>query len=310
MSRPRPTHLWAFALTVVVAVAACSGAGSASSQTTAASPAPVSAVPASPTGLDPAPSPTLLLPTLLPTPEPTPTPIATGIWSLDLYNAKAVRMQNPDITACTAASAVMMLNMATYWTDYASVVPGQPDARRPTSWKVDTSYARMETLLAYQRKTGTMLLSWPGADTHGWRNALNYYGWGDIGANVYHDVASPTFERAAIATVRAIALFRKPVGILVSAGNHAQIVTGYKVTGEDPRAGGTAFTIIGVYVTDPLSSHGFRDHYVSLATWKSGGKTIRFDTYQMTNSPYVDKIDGKQGNAEWDGKWVVVVPVA
>jgi hypothetical protein len=29
----------------------------------------------------------------------------------------------------------------------------------------------------------------------------------------------------------------------------------------------------------------------------------------MTNSPKVDSIDGQQGNAEWDGKWVIVAPV-
>ena len=226
-----------------------------------------------------------------------------------MYDARAVRWQNPDTTACTASSALMMLNMATYWQNYAPASGAVPVASQPTGWKPDVTYARQESILAYQRKTGTMLLSWPGADAHGWRDSLNYYGWGSIKAGVYTDQSFTSFDAAAKATVMAIALYRKPVGILSMAGNHAQIVTGYRVTGGDPRTGTTSFTVVGVYLTDPLRSHGFRDHYVPLATWKSGGKTIRFTPYEMTNSPYVDPIDGHQGNAEWDGKWVTIAPV-
>jgi len=249
-------------------------------------------------------------PTLLPTDPATATPKpATGTWTLDVYNARAVRWQNPDKTACTAASALIMLNMAVYWTDYKAN-PGQVLPVRPTAWTPDTTYARQEALLAYQRKNGTMLLSWHGADAHGWRSSLNYYGWGSTGANVYQDLAFGSFDAAVQATVVDLALYRKPVGILGWAGDHAQIVTGYKVQGGDPRTGRTDFSVVGVYLTDPLQADGYRDRYIALATWKSGAKTIKFTPYRMTNSPYVDKIDGHQGNAEWDGKWVIVAPVA
>jgi hypothetical protein len=306
----------ALVLALLVVVAAC---GSGADPTRPASPpAPASvSLAASPSVADPSaattsptPEVTLLTPTLLPTLEPTATPKpAPQEWRLDLYNARSVRWQNPDITACTAASALMMLNMATYWTDYTPVA-GAPVPRRPQGWKPNVTLAGQNAMLAYQRANGTMLLSWPGADAHGWRTSLNYFGFGSVDANVYHDAAYDSFQKAAMATVRAIAIYRKPVGILASAGNHAQIVTGYRVMGDDPRTGSTNFTIIGVYVTDPLYSHGYRDAYASLATWQSGNKKIKFTTYQMTNSPYVDKIDGQQGNAEWDGKWTIVVPVA
>jgi hypothetical protein len=309
MSRTRSSGLPALAFAVLVAIAACSNAAGPSPSAGAS--ASALADPATPT---PQPSPTAF-PTFTPwpttassTPGPSAKPVS-GTWVYDVYDARAVRWQNPDMTACTAASALMMLNMATYWQNYAPASGAVPAASKPNTWTPDVSYARQESILAYQRKTGTMLLSWPGADAHGWRDSLNYDGWGSIKAGVYTDQSFTSFDAAAKATVMAIALYRKPVGILGWAGNHAQIVTGYRVKGGDPRTGATNFTIVGVYVTDPLKGDGFRDRYFTIATWKSGAKTIKFTPYTMTNSPYVDSIDGHQGNAEWDGKWVTVAPV-
>ncbi len=318
MSRPRPSGFQAIALALVVAVAACSNAAGTSPRP---SPVPSSAAPSEALGSStPTPpvagdslptdtsSPTTPVPVQPSTPAPSPK-AASGTWTLDVYDARAVRWQNPDLDACTAASALIMLNMADYWPDYLPLGALDPVPSPPRDWKPDVTYARQESILAYQRATGTMSLSWPGADAHGWRNSLNYYGWGSIKAGVYADQAFTSFDAAVRATVTAIALYRKPVGILSMAGNHAQIVTGYKVTGGDPRTGTTSFTVVGVYLTDPLQSHGYRDYYAPLATLKSGGKTIRFTPYEMTNSPKVDPIDGQQGNAEWDGKWVTVAPV-
>jgi hypothetical protein len=248
-----------------------------------------------------------------PTATAAPTPTATAapaLWTLNVYDASGMRYQNPDLTACTAASAQIMLNMATTWTDYAPLAPGHAAPSKPVGWKVDVSYARMETLLAYQRKNGTMLLSWGGADAHGWRNAMNFYGWGSIRADVYRDLTYSSFIDAARATVMAVALYRKPVGILGWAGDHAQIVTGYRVKGADPRTGSSDFEILGVYLSDPLRSDAYLNAYIPLTTWNAGAKTIKFTPYEMTNSPFVDSLDHKQGNAEWDGKWVIVAPVA
>lgn len=308
-SRPGNPVLLLLALIPVV-LAGCASTGTTPPPTLG----PASA-PASPTASPSiAPSPTLAptatpAPTAAPTATPTQTPVS-GVWTLNVYDAQGFRYQNPDLTACTAASAQIMLNMATTWTDYKALAPGQTAPTKPRGWKVDVSYTRMETLLAYERKNGTMLLSWGGADAHGWRNALNYYGWGSIEANVYRDLTYESFIDAARATVTAVAMYRKPVGILASAGNHAQIVTGYRVKGDDPRTGSTSFDILGVYLSDPLRSHGYLNVYVPLMTWNAGAKTIKFTPYLMTNSPNVDSLDHQQGNAEWDGKWVIVAPVA
>jgi hypothetical protein len=242
-------------------------------------------------------------PTLIPSPTP-----ATGTWELDLYDPRGVRYQNPDLTACTAAAAQMMLNMA-YWADYTPVVEGQPPAASPQNWTPSTTYKRQETILAYERAHMTMWLSYKGADAHGWRNALNYFGWGSTRAGVYDDVEFRSFDDAARATVTAIALYRKPVGILAWAGKHAQLVTGYRVEGEDPRTGSTNFKIVGIYLTDPLQRIGWRDHFVAIELWKSGRKSVRFVAYQETYSLKVDPIDHQRGNDEWDNHWVLIAPV-
>jgi hypothetical protein len=320
MARPRRAGLTAIAttLTVAVVVAACTSAVLAE-PTSSAPPAVQASV--SPTAtaaptLTPIPTPTPTpAPTATPTPAPTatpkPTPVPTArTWTYNVYNAKAVRWQDPDTSACVAASALMMLSMVTLWRDYTAA-EGQPNPRpQLNGWRPDVSYAKMEELLAYQRKTGTMDLRDPGSDAHGWRNSLNYYGWGDMEAGVYRDMTFTSFEDAARATVLTLATYRKPVGILGWAGDHAQIVSGYKVLGDDPRTGLTEFTILGVYLTDPLKADGYRNYYVPLATWKSGPKTIRFTPYKMTNSPNRDPIDGMIANDEWYNKWVIVAPVA
>jgi hypothetical protein len=99
------------------------------------------------------------------------------------------------------------------------------------------------------------------------------------------------------------------VGILALAGGHAQFITGYQVTGDDPATGSTNFTIVGVDVTDPWQSAGHRDSWVTLADLSSGGTWVRFSPYLETDSPYRDPIDGQIGHDEWYGKWVIIDPV-
>ena len=226
---------------------------------------------------------------------PAPAPAA---WNTDLYDTRADRFQDPDYTACTAAATESMLNTISY-------------AGAPTgfAWQPTTSYDTQEAILAYERQNMTMLVSSPGTDPHGWRNALNYYGWGSMSAGVYRDSSYTTFDAATKAAVSALAIYHKPVGILALAGGHAQFITGYQVTGDDPATGSTNFTIVGVDVTDPWQSAGHRDYWVSLADLRSGGTWVRFSPYEETDSPYTDPIDGHVGYDEWHGKWVIIDPV-
>lgn len=239
-------------------------------------------------------------PILGPAPGPTPTPKpAPGAYSYDLYSSSWVRYQDPDYTACVASSGEMMLNFI------AAAKTGGPGF----IWNATTSYATQETLLAFMRAHMSQVVSHPGSDSHGWKNALNYYGWGSLNAGVYIDKAYSSYLAAAKAAIVALAMYHKPVGIIGWAGGHAQLMNGYKVYGDDPSTGSMNFTVSGVYITDPLRSDGYRNAYVSSSTWQTGDSHIRFAWYTYTDDPGRDPVDRTIGNAEWFHHWVIVVPL-
>lgn len=256
--------------------------------------------PPSPT-LEPTPTPTPTLeptPTLAPTPEPTKPPTAkpksrpverptTGpTFSYDLYKASGALWQSND--ACTAATAQMTMNMG----------------GGGSGWSRTTSSAEEKLILAYERAHMVTLLTSAGSDPAGERNAINHYGWGDT--LVYKDEAYSSFAAASKAVVTAIARTHRPVVIFTEDGGHAQLITGYETTGSDPVSSNN-FSIVGVYLTDPLRSDGYRNKFISLATWRSGVYSERFTRDFQTDAVYKDS-DGIVGNAKWHGKWVIVAP--
>jgi hypothetical protein len=230
-------------------------------------------------------------------PIKSPAPPAS-VYALNLYAGSGVRWQDPDRTACTAASTLIMLNF----------IAAKGAKGAGFTWNPTTAYATQEAILAYERAHMTMLTSSKGTDPHGWRNALNYYGWGSINAGVYADRAYSSYLSAAKAAIIAMAQTDKPVAILGWAGGHAQILNGYSVSGANPASGSTAFTINTVYITDPLRADGYRNLGISSATWQSGSRRIAFRAYNQTDSPYTDPLDGHVGKTEWYGRWVIVVP--
>jgi hypothetical protein len=229
---------------------------------------------------------------------------ASSTYEADVYSARSALYQDPDATACVAAAAQMMLNMTAYNANL-SFMSSSEVFQLPMRWRADTTAAKRTAILAYSRANMTMLQSSLGTDPHGWRNALNYYGWGRTNIGVYRDSAYATFDLAAKAVVSSLARHMKPIGILARSGHHAQLVTGYVVTGEDPAVSDN-YTISGVYITDPLVSAAMRDTYVPLETWRSGGTAVRFTAYMESDSPYQDGIDLQVGTTEWYGKWVIL----
>jgi hypothetical protein len=250
-------------------------------------------------------------PSWAPLPTPAASPTASGSpqtdWTLDLFETAGVRHQNPDATACTAASAQTALNLL--------ALNGVA-----TQWLPTTSYEEQESILQYERANMTLPTFLPGSDPHGTRNALNYYGWGSMAAGVYTDAAYTTFSDAAGAVVSSIARTHKPAIVFAWMGGHAQVVTGYKVHGSDP-ATSSDFTVLGVYVTDPLigtgtldydgTSHEFQatadDTWVSVLDWKAGPDAVKWDRYWQPDSTLRDPIDGRVGRTEWYNRWVVVL---
>ena len=133
-----------------------------------------------------------------PTPEPTqspPPPLAPR--SMNTFVATGFRFQDPNMAACTAASTRSMLN-------FVSMRSVGGDGFR---WIPTNSSAVRDRILAWERKNDTMA-GGVGSDPHGWRNALNFYGWGAgalvAGARVYDDFSYSSYSSAMKAAVRAL----------------------------------------------------------------------------------------------------------
>jgi len=241
---------------------------------------------------------------------------AATTWRYNTYRSAGYLTQDPYGTACTAASTMMMLNFI------ALGGTGGNGFRWKTSRVKNspTDYRDMLSILYFERAHDTLAASSQGSDAHGWRNALNNYGWGaaamtDATMRVYEDLEYGSFDSAVRASVVAIARFHKPVGMLGWAGGHAQVITGYVVTGDNP-AVSTNFTISGVYFSDPLYKDGLVNKMIGLEQLRSGALTYRFRSYREIDSPSDDPYTAgwkrssiRSWSSEWYGRWVVIVPI-
>jgi hypothetical protein len=230
---------------------------------------------------------------------------------LNLFVAEGFRFQDPNWYACTSTSVMDMLNIIKLrGTGGASFV-----------WTVKLGSAARDSILAWERTHDT-LAGGNGSDPHGWRNALNYYGWGSgaLGSStrIYDDRAFGTYDGAIKAAVRALIRYRKPVGIVAWAGRHAQMITGYDGLVGDPFAKNAnghyknEFSVAALYVSDPLSSQGLVNARVTYSTLKSSSNLkLRFRPYLETDSPYDDPYTAGTLPArdEWYGKFVIVTPI-
>jgi hypothetical protein len=93
-------------------------------------------------------------------------------------------------------------------------------------------------------------------------------------------------------------------------GSHAQIINGYDVYGQDP-AISSDFTVTDVYLTDPLTSDGYRNLRINNNSFQNGSTTYRFTAYNWTDSPTDDPYTpGTLASyLEWYGQWVILAPV-
>jgi hypothetical protein len=229
---------------------------------------------------------------------------------LNLYVAEGFRFQDPNYYACTSTAAMDMLNM----------IALRRAGGSGFVWTVRLGATARDSILAWERNHDTLAGGY-GSDPHGWRNALNYYGWGSgaLGAGrVYDDRAYGTYDEAIKTAVRALIQYRKPVGIVAWAGRHAQMLTGYDGLVGDPSAKSAdgrytnAFTISALYLSDPLSSQAIVNKRIAYGELKtSSNLKLRFRPYLETDSPYDDPYTAGTIPArdEWYGKFVIVMPI-
>ena len=119
--------------------------------------------------------------------------------------------RTPTTRRARRPSVMHMLNTIAYrgtggygfrWKPYTVKKSSNPDQLRD-----------MTSILAFERRNDTLRSSTSGSDAHGWRNALNYYGWGssamtNASIRPYEDRAYSTYRSAMKAAVRAIARAR------------------------------------------------------------------------------------------------------
>ena len=229
--------------------------------------------------------------------------ITSATYTKNLYDGALVRYQDPDYTACTATSTMMMLNFtATKGTKGIGF-----------RWGTTISYIVQESILAWDRAHDTLVSTGRGSDPNGWRNALNFYGWNNYtnsATMTYKVFAYSSYDAAVKAAVTAMAKYNKPVGLLAWAGGHAQVLNGYQISGLNP-ATSSNFTVQYVYITDPLQKDALRNAQISNTNFKAGSLTYRFRAYAYTDSPYDDPYTAGTVAAyqAWYGKWVIAAPV-
>ena len=230
---------------------------------------------------------------------------------MNLFVAAQFRFQDPNWAACTATSARSMLNFIA-----VRGVGGPGFIWRPTVWG-----SVRDRILAWERGHDTMT-GGKGSDPHGWRNALNYFGWGPgalvAGTRVYDDVTFATYTGAMKAAVRALVATGKPVGLLGWRGAHAQMLTGYYGLVGNPFARdatgrySNAFTVAGFYVTDPLRASNAVNRARSFNGLRiTTNYRVRFQRYYETDSrlddPYTPGY--RIARLEWYGRFVLVLPI-
>jgi hypothetical protein len=229
---------------------------------------------------------------------------------MNLFVASGFAYQDPNMAACTAAAARSMLNF----------IGLRHTGGAGFGWSVTNWNSVRDRILAWERAHDT-LPGGTGSDPHGWRNALNYFGWGDgaldAGYRVYDDRAYGTYENAMRDAIRQLVRTKKPVGLLGWRGAHAQMLTGYYGLSGNPFARDStgkyrnAFTVRGFYLTDPLRKSGIVNKPVGWSTLKSTTNyKLRFQRYYERDSTQDDPYTAGVilARDEWYRKFVLILP--
>ena len=88
-----------------------------------------------------------------------------------------------------------------------------------------------------------------GANPAGWAAALN-----ELDLGPYRLVSVPTFRGAVDRAALALAKTKRQVGLVMWAGRHAWVMSGFEATADPRRA--DEFEVTGIRVHDPLYPHG------------------------------------------------------
>jgi hypothetical protein len=134
-----------------------------------------------------------------------------------------------------------------------------------------------------------------GVDPAGWAAGLRHY----VDAR-YRLVASGSFDAALRSAVTNLRKTNRPVGITVSHGNHAWILTGFTATADPAKT--SRFTVTSVRVTGPLWGLQSRSYGYDMAPDRKLTPSQLRGFFTPWHYAGV--------RMAWEGRWVSIQPVA
>lgn len=199
---------------------------------------------------------------------------AAATWSgrFSVYTAGSFSGQVTNYT-CVGASIQMMLNMINRQTDRSAT-------RQKRYWRYAQEHSRFP-------------VTDNGADAKGWALALRHWG-----AGYYTVGKADTMQASLRKAARRMRVTRKPVGLLVWAGGHAWVMTGFKSTADPART--REFKVTAVQAMGPLYPDGTingRRYDPGPKTWIST-RDLRAK-FTAHKQPYM---------GPWNGRWITVIP--
>jgi hypothetical protein len=201
---------------------------------------------------------------------------AAAPYELILYRAGDFVAQT-NLVQCVGASMQMMINMMASRDDRTA-------AMQRRLWQLARSFNANRVPNPRRR----------GASVRGWSWGLTQLGYGP-----YQVEGFPTRDAAMSAAARAMRVSGKPVGLLVWAGRHAWVMSGFRATA-DPLVTSAA-RVTHVYVLDPLYPR-------RNGRWGPSPRPGRALSVAALDRYFVPKRRGRTGFLA--GQYVVVVPVA
>jgi hypothetical protein len=197
-------------------------------------------------------------------------------FSVDLYE-KGDFVSQARADWCVPAAILTMANLVTR---------GGADDSVPSQRRLD----RLARSLSTDRLVG------PGSEPEGWAGALN-----QLGLGPYVVVSVRSRGAAVEVAARAMALTRRPVGLLMWRGAHAWVMSGFEATANP--AISRDFAVTRIHVVDPWYPR-------TSAIWGAGQRP---DTRIATSKLAGDFLPWRRPAVRYtekDGQFVLVLPVA
>ncbi len=198
-----------------------------------------------------------------------------GPYSLDLFRPGDHVAQFDD-SWCVGASMQMMINI---------IEPGPPDQTRDTQRR----------LYRLARRTSPWVETRPGASVYGWAEGLE-----DLGNGAYEERAAGTRQAALRLAARQMRATNRPVGLLVWAGAHAWVMSGFKATADPALT--DDFRVTHIWIEDPWTGRVSR-------TWGAGLEPHTLLTAAALGGDFVRYASVYRPEYGRAGKFVVVAPV-